>query len=196
MKARVRQGESGADSRESYRLQKGMVIVLDTDPEAMDLKYIVTIMIVLAGITLLCGCTGSPQAPVATPGPVQAATTLLGSAAPGATESTFRTAALTWTTETPYEGHPYTKTFSFKGSGDYEDFTFSTDRDATWVFDLTYPKQGVFTVVLKDSRGDQLDVLANEGGGGNSRKTVFLKAGNYAFDVQADAPWYIMMTTG
>jgi len=51
-------------------------------------------------------------------------------------------------------------------------------------------------IILKDSHGDQVDVLANEGGGGNSRKTMFLKAGNYAFDVQADAPWYIMMTTG
>ncbi|WP_292346412.1 MULTISPECIES: hypothetical protein [unclassified Methanoregula] len=162
----------------------------------MELKYIVTIMMLLAGITLLCGCTGSPQAPVATPAPVPAATTLPAAAAPVATAAPFRTAASAWTTETPYEGHPYTKTFSFHGSGDYEDFTFSTDRDATWVFDLTYPKQGVFTVVLRDAHGDQLDVLANEGGGGNSRKTVFLKAGNYAFDIQADAPWYIMMTTG
>jgi len=160
----------------------------------MEWKYIILVSVLLIGTVCFAGCTGPSQAPVATPAP--AATTLPAAHAPAATAVPFNTLTYTWTTETPYQGHPYTKTYSFKGSGDYEDFTFSTDRDATWVFDLTYPRQGVFTVVLKDSRGDQLDVLANEGGGGSSRRTAFLKEGNYAFDVQADAPWYIMMTTG
>lgn len=164
-------------------------------------KFIVMALVLLTGAAAVCGCTGPSQAgPVATPASVTAtaasppASTTPSS--PAATAVPFGTPTYTWTTETPYQGHPYTKTYSFHGTGDYEDFTFSTDQDATWVFDLTYPKQGVFTVILKDARGDQLDVLANESGGGSSRKTVRLKAGSYAFDIKADAPWYIMMTTG
>jgi hypothetical protein len=155
-------------------------------------------ILLIAAVTI-AGCTGSPQAPAATPAPVPSATTPaagMSPAVPSATAVPFNTVAYTWTTETPYAGQPYTKTYSFHGTGDYEDFTFSTDQDATWIFTLTHPNQGIFTVILKDARGSQLDMLANEGGGGDSRKTAFLKAGNYAFDIQADAPWYITMTTG
>lgn len=173
-----------------------MVMSPKTDRETMEWKYSVIVPVLLIGAAAIAGCTGSQPAPVATPAPVPAATTLPSVTAPAATAIPFATVTPTWTTETPYPGHPSTKTFSFHGTGDYEDFTFSTDREATWLVDLTYPKEGVFTVVLKDARGEHLDVLANEGGGGNSRKTIVLKAGNYAFDIQADAPWYIMMTTG
>lgn len=177
-----------------YPSRMAMVIFPGTDRESMEWKYGILVAALLIGTAGIAGCTGPSQSPVTSPAPATA--TLAATDAPAATAVPFNTPTYTWTTETPYEGHPYTKTYSFKGSGDYEDFTFSTDRDATWVFDLTYPKQGVFTVILKDAHSNQLDVLANEGGGGTSKKTVYLKAGNYAFDVQADAPWYIMMTTG
>lgn len=159
----------------------------------MEWKYPVGIMALLFSIACMAGCTGPLSAPVATPAPLPVATTMI--PAPAGTAVPVISPA-PWTTETPYEGHPYTKTYSFHGSGDYEDFTFSTDRDAAWVFGLTYPKEGVFTVILKNARGEEIQVLADEGGAGISRKTVSLKAGDYSFDIAADAPWYITMTTG
>jgi hypothetical protein len=174
-----------------------MVIFPDTDRETMDRIVPVTLMILLVAAAVAAGCTGPSQAgPAVLPSTATPAATLPATPPPAATAVPLATVTYTWTTETPYQGHPYTRTYSFHGTGDYEDFTFSTDRDAMWVFDLTYPKEGIFTVVLRDAHGEQLDVLANEGGGGSSRKTVRLDAGSYAFDIQADAPWYIMMTTG
>jgi hypothetical protein len=160
----------------------------------MEWKYTVAVMLLLISLVYFAGCTGPSSAPVATPAPVPAVT-VISTPAPAGTAASG-TPAYTWTTETPYAGHPYTKTYSFHGTGDYEDFTFSTDRDATWVFSLTYPKEGIFTVILKNARGEKLQVLANEGGAGTSRKTVSLKAGDYYFDIKADAPWYITMSAG
>ncbi len=94
-----------------------------------------------------------------------------------------------WTTETPATGHPYSKTFSFSGSGDYQDFTFTTDNDATWVFRMD-PGQGYFLVSLKDAQGNEIEVLPTSG-----TKSIWLKAGDYYFDIAADAPWHITMTT-
>ncbi len=160
----------------------------------MEWKYPGTVMVLLIILICMAGCTGPSSAPVSTPAPVPAVPV----PAPPALAGTAATVApvYSWTTETPYAGHPYTKTYSFHGTGDYEDFSFSTEKDATWVFTLTYPKEGVFMVVLKDARGGELQVLANEGGAGTNRKTVSLKAGDYFFDIKADAPWYITMSTG
>jgi hypothetical protein len=99
-----------------------------------------------------------------------------------------------WTTETPYQGHPYSKTYSFHGSGDYEDFTFSTDSDATWNFRMD-PGSGYFLVSLKDAQNNEISVLADGTNAGASQKSVRLNAGNYHFDISADSPWYITMTT-
>lgn len=159
----------------------------------MGWKYTVAVMVLLISLSCMAGCTGSSPAPVATPAPEPVVTTVPGT--PAGTAALV-TPGYTWTTETPYAGHPYSKTYSFHGSGDYEDFTFSTDIDATWEFILTYPKEGVFTVILKNARGEEIQVLANEGGAGTSRKSVSLKAGDYSFDIKADAPWYITMSTG
>lgn len=85
--------------------------------------------------------------------------------------------------------HPYSKTYSFHGSGDYEDFTFTTDNDATWVFRMD-PGEGFFQVSLKDARGREIAVLPRTG-----TESLWLKAGNYHFDIVADSPWYITMST-
>jgi hypothetical protein len=94
-----------------------------------------------------------------------------------------------WTTETPAAGHPYSKTYSFHGTGDYEDFTFTTDTDATWVFRMD-PGPGAFHVILYDVRGNEIAVLPPTG-----TISIRLAAGDYYFDIAADAPWYITMTT-
>lgn len=160
----------------------------------MERIFPVGILVLIFGLVCMGGCTAPASAPLATPAPAPAVS-VPGSPLPTGTAAPV-TSVYTWTTETAYTGHPYSKTYSFHGTGDYEEFTFSTENDATWIFTLTYPKEGVFTVVLKDAHGETLQVLANEGGAGTSRKTVSLKAGDYYFDIQADAPWYITMSTG
>ena len=140
----------------------------------------------------MAGCTGSPPAPVATPAPSPVSPPLMNTPAPAGTAAPVVTFAA-WTPEPPAPGHPYSKTYSFKGSGDYEDFTFSTDSDATWTFRMD-PGQGDFLVSLKDARNNEIKVLAD--GPGASTNSVWLKAGNYHFDIAADSPWYITMSTG
>jgi hypothetical protein len=155
----------------------------------MTLKYTVMVIVLLISALCLAGCTSSSSAPVATPAPASVAATVPGTPVPPA--APVMSAA--WTTETPYAGHPYSKTYSFKGSGDYEDFTFTTDSDATWAFRMD-PGQGYFLVSLKDARNNEIKVLAD--GPGASTNSVWLKAGNYHFDIAADSPWYITMSTG
>ena len=73
-------------------------------------------MVLLIGMSCMAGCTGPSSAPVATPAPVPAAA-VTGTPAPAGTTATV-TPVYSWTTETPYAGHPYTKTYSFHGTGD------------------------------------------------------------------------------
>jgi hypothetical protein len=154
--------------------------------------YAIVISVLLIGIVSIAGCTGSPQAPLATPTLSSVAFPGTNSPAPAGTAAPVMSAA--WTTETSAPGHPYSKTYSFHGSGDYEDFTFSTDNDATWNFRMD-PGQGYFLVSLKDARNNEITVLADGTNAGSSQKSVTLKAGNYHFNIAADAPWYITMTT-
>ena len=151
----------------------------------MKWKCAVVITILLISAMSMAGCTGSPMA---TPTPAPVATTVPGTPAPTGTVAPAVTSAA-WTPETPAAGHPYSKTYSFHGSGDYEDFTFTTDNDATWVFRMD-PGQGYFLVSLKDAQGVEIEVLPRTG-----TKSLWLKAGNYHFDIAADAPWHITMTT-
>ena len=142
----------------------------------MFLKHGVVLMILLISALGMAGCTGSPSAPVPdTPAPAETAAPVVPYAA--------------WTPETPATGHPYSKTYTFQGSGDYDDFTFSTDSDATWVFRMD-PGPGYFLVSLKDARNNEIEVLPPAGS-----KSVWLKAGNYHFDIAADAPWSVTMST-
>jgi hypothetical protein len=159
----------------------------------MALHYPLAVLILLAGIVILTGCTGVP-APAPAPVPV-AATATVPASLPATATAVPLTPQYTWTTETPYAGHPASKTYSFHGTGDYDGLTFTTENDATWVYTLTYPREGIFTVILRNAGGEEIQVLANEGGGGTSRKTAWLKAGDYSFDIRADTPWYITMTT-
>jgi hypothetical protein len=165
-----------------------MVIAWDSDCGTMEWKYTAIVMILLIGVIGTTGCTGTSSAPAATP-------TLSSVAFPGTNApAPAPVPSAAWTTETPYAGHPYTKTYSFHGSGDYEDFTFSTDSDATWNFRMD-PGSGYFLVSLKDVRNNEITVLADGTNAGSTQKSVTLKAGNYHFDIAADAPWYITMTT-
>jgi hypothetical protein len=160
-----------------------MVIASDSDRETMSLKCAVVITILLISAMSMAGCTSST---VATPTPAPAAATVsptpAGMAAPAVTYAAF-------ITETPATGHPYSKTFSFSGSGDYQDFTFTTDSDATWNFQMN-PGQGYFLVSLKDAQNNEIAVLPTSG-----TESLFLKAGDYHFDIAADSPWHITMTT-
>ncbi len=52
------------------------------------------------------------------------------------------------------------------------------------------PGAGTFLVSLQDARGNEIERLPPTG-----TKTVWLKAGDYHFDIAADAPWYITMST-
>jgi hypothetical protein len=160
----------------------------------MSLKSAVIFAVLLISAMSMAGCTGSPSAPPATPAPASVVATLPGTPVPAGTTVPVVTYAA-WTTETPYQGHPYSKTYSFHGSGDYEDFTFATENDATWAFRMD-PGQGYFLVRLKDARNNEITVLADGTNAGTSQKSVQLKAGNYHFDIAADSPWYITMTTG
>jgi len=149
----------------------------------MSLRYAVVVTVLLISAMGMAGCTSSPPVPVATPAPVTVTATV--PAAPVVTSAV-------WTPETPATGHPYSKTYSFHGSGDYQDFTFTTDSDATWNFQMD-PGQGYFLVSLKDAQDNEITVLADGAGAGT--KSVWLKAGNYHFDIAADSPWYITMST-
>ncbi len=157
----------------------------------MSVRYAVILLILLIGMFGTAGCTGSPPAPLATPTPSSVTFPAAGTPAPSGTVLpvvTYRT----WTPETAAPGHPYSKTYSFHGSGDYEDFTFSTENDAAWNFRMD-PGAGYFLVSLKDAGNNEITVLAD--GPGSVTRSVTLKAGNYHFDIAADSPWYITMTT-
>ena len=154
--------------------------------------YTAVLSILLISLISMAGCTGSPQAPLATP--TISSVAFPGTNPPVPAETVAPVMSAAWTTETPYQGHPYTKTYSFHGSGDYEDFTFSIDKDATWKFRMD-PGQGHFLVRLKDARNDEITVLADGTNAGPTQKPVMLKAGEYHFDITADSPWYITVTT-
>jgi hypothetical protein len=159
----------------------------------MSLRYAVLITILLISAMSITGCTGSPPVP-ATPAPGSVKFPVINNQAPPGTAAPAGTSAA-WTTETPATGHPSSKTYTFDGTGDYDKFTFTTDTDRTWVFRLTYPREGVFIVILKNDRGKDIIVLAREGESNTGPKSVWLKAGNYYFDIAADAPWTITMST-
>jgi hypothetical protein len=159
----------------------------------MEGKYAIVISILLIIVMSMAGCTGSPQTPVATPAPVSVAATVPQTPEPVQTTAPVTTKAA-WTTETPATGHPFSKTYSFEGSGDFiQDFT--TTSDGTWVYRMNYPGEEVFIVTIKDNHGDDIEVLANEGGSFTGTKSVWLKAGSYYLDVAAAAPWTITMST-
>jgi hypothetical protein len=169
-----------------------MVITSGNNGGTMSLKSAVIITMLLISAMSIAGCTGSPPAPVATPTPSSVAFPVASTTTPAGTAVPVMSAA--WTTETPYQGHPYSKTFSFHGTGDYEDFTFATENDVAWNFRMD-PGQGYFFVSLKDARNNEITVLADGTNAGSSQKSVTLKAGNYHFDIAADSPWYITMST-
>jgi hypothetical protein len=91
-------------------------------------------------------------------------------------------------------GYPSSKTYSFEGIGDYTQI-FTMTSDGTWVFRMNYPGDEVFIVTIKDESGDDIGVLANEGGSYTGTKSVQLDAGTYYLDVAAATPWTITIST-
>jgi hypothetical protein len=149
-------------------------------------KRAVVLILLLISAVNMAGCTGSPSLPVATPLAVT----------PAAVTTTAPVImTTTWPTlETPATGHPSSKTYSFEGTGDYTQI-FTTTSDGTLVFRMNYPGQEVFIVTIKDEHGDDIEVLANEGGSYTGTKSVQLGAGTYYLDVAAAAPWTVTMST-
>jgi hypothetical protein len=161
----------------------------------MSWKTATLVMILLTGALLMTGCTDSSPAPVTIPSPVSLPATVPASPAPVTTASLVPPEVSWPALETPATNHPYSKTYSFQGTGDYDELTFSTASDATWVITMTPPREGIFIVILKNSQGQDIETLSSEGISPTGLKSVYLKAGNYYFDIAADAPWYITMTT-
>jgi len=149
-------------------------------------KCTVVLIILLISAMSMAGCTGSPPAP--------AATTVPATPAPVTTAVPEMTTTTRPTLETPATGHPPSKTYSFEGTGDYTQI-FTTASDGTWVVRMNYPGGEVFIVTIKDEYGDDIGVLANEGGSYTGTKSVQLDAGTYYLDVSAAAPWTITMST-
>jgi len=160
----------------------------------MKLQYTVWGTVLIISALVMAGCTVPSPQPVATLSPTVPVATAV-SLNPAGTASPA-TPAAAWTLETPKTGRPYSKLYTFTATGDYDEHTFTTDSDRTWVFRLTYPEQGDFIVVLKDNHGGVREVLARAGESSSGEKSVWLEAGTYALDVQADAPWTITMFTG
>ena len=149
-------------------------------------KCAVVFIIILISTMSMAGCMGSPSAPVATP--------VSGTPARVTTTATV-IIITTWPTlETPATGYPSSKTYSFEGIGDYTQI-FTMTSDGTWVFRMNYPGDEVFIVTIKDESGDDIGVLANEGGSYTGTKSVQLDAGTYYLDVAAATPWTITIST-
>jgi hypothetical protein len=159
----------------------------------MIVKCAVVVTILLISLVSMAGCTGSSPAAVATPAPSSVAATVMSTPVPAGTAAPVVTSAA-WTPETPATGHPYSKTYTFEGTGDYTQ-SFTTTDDRTWVFRMASPAKEIFLVTIKDDRGDDIDVLADASDVYAGTESVWLNAGTYYLDVAADSPWTITMST-
>jgi hypothetical protein len=167
------------------------VITPQNNRGTMEWKRAVVVTILLISAASMAGCTGTSPAPVVTPGPVPVPTTAASTAAPVTTAAT----ATSWPTlETPATGHPYSKTYTFEGTGDYTQ-EFTTTDDRTWVFRMSSPAKEIFLVRLMDRNGDTIDVLADASDVYAGTESVSLKAGTWYLDVSADSPWTITVST-
>ena len=172
----------------------------------MPVKHILLAILLLGCLLLAAGCQETkpalpapsppglptPETPPAAP-EVPAAPTV-----PGAVAAAVASPPASYTpfvTETPYQGHPYAKTYTFSGTGDYTQ-AFSTDSSRPWLFSSSCPgAQEIFAVTVTDENGDPVAFLANEAGPYTGSKTLQLPAGQYYLDVSSDAPWTVTMSS-
>jgi hypothetical protein len=166
----------------------------------MSWKSAVVVTILLVSVVIMAGCTSTSPAPVVSPPPPSVAATAASTPAPAGAPTVVAPpspAAAAWTTvPAPVPDHPYSKTYTFEGTGDYTQ-EFTTDSDRTWVFRMNCPDaEEIFMVTIKDKNFDDVEVLANEGGTYSGTKSVQLAAGKYYLDVASDSPWTITMSTG
>lgn len=83
---------------------------------------------------------------------------------------------------------------SFSGNGD-DVLSFTATGDGLRIFTMSYKGSGNFAIWLKDSRGESVDLLANEIGSYSGRKSERIETGKYYLDVSASGPWSITITS-
>jgi hypothetical protein len=86
------------------------------------------------------------------------------------------------------------KTTTFQGSGD-DVQSFTATGDGIRIFAMSYSGEHNFAVILKDSQGNEIDLLANEIGSYSGKKSERLGPGTYYLDVTASGPWSVTLTS-
>lgn len=79
---------------------------------------------------------------------------------------------------------------SFSGVGQAATDLFTLEAGLT-VFTMTHDGTGHFAVILMDSEGNTVDLLANKVGAFDGSKATKTKDGDYILDVAADGNWTI-----
>ena len=86
------------------------------------------------------------------------------------------------------------KSITFQGSGD-DVQSFTATGDGMRIFSMSYSGDGNFAIWLKDSQGNDINLLANEIGSYNGKKSERLGPGTYYLDVTASGPWTITLAS-
>ena len=142
---------------------------------------IIILAFLIIGIILISGCTstGPTSAAVTTPTPQIVYVTVL------VTPTPIQTIATTVPTTVQHSQSTH-----FSGNGD-DVQTFTATGSGLRIFTMQYSGAHNFAVILKDSNGEWIDLLANEIGSYSGRKSAVLRTGTYYLDVTASGPWSI-----
>lgn len=92
------------------------------------------------------------------------------------------------------------KSMESQGEGSLHGFgddvrSFTVTGDGIKIFSMTYTGQHNFIVWLKDSQGNNVDLLANTIGSYNGKKSEHLTAGKYYLDIISSGFWTIRITS-
>ena len=134
----------------------------------MRLKYSIGLLILLISMICMAGCTSSTSAPVATPTPQIIYVTVVVTPTPGQTPPIA--------TPTAVPTSAQSKTTTFQGNGD-DVQSFTATGDGMRIFAMSYSGDGNFVIWLKDNQGNDIDLLANEIGSYNGKKSERLGPG-------------------
>ena len=155
----------------------------------MKLTYVAVFIVILMSAILLAGCTSTTSAPIATPTPQIVYVTVY--VTPNPTE---QVAPVATTTPTAVPTPVQSKTTTFQGTGD-DVQSFTANGDGIRIFTMSYSGSGNFAIWLKDSQGNEIDLLANEIGSYSGKKSNRLGPGTYYLDVTASGPWSVTLTS-
>jgi hypothetical protein len=78
----------------------------------------------------------------------------------------------------------------FKGYGD-DVISFTSTGTGLRIFTMKYSGGGNYIIWLKDSQGNNIDLLVNDIGSYNGKKSAKLTSGDYYLDITASGPWSI-----